>query len=240
MASTTAEQILSELVHAKSKSRYDQAWAEFMAFLNCDDHQPNEEDYVRYFHHLHKSRGSKSSSLWSIYISLNNNNQRLFGDYLQKWPHIQLLLKQYEVGYIRKTAEIFTPEQILQGLQLPKNSPECILRKCAIALSYCGGLRCYELRELKVQDVLPGKEGMRTMHSHAKQKAEVKKNTFLVPFSSEDNSPCFATAVKKYVLPLKHSITDLQPSAALFHKPNKNGYCKAVMGRNYLSHTGNY
>ncbi len=52
MASPTAGQILSELAPAKSKSRYDQAWAEFMAFLNCDDHQPNEEDYIQYFHHL--------------------------------------------------------------------------------------------------------------------------------------------------------------------------------------------
>ncbi len=103
MAETTptAEQILGELAPAKSKDRYDQAWEAFLAFLKTEDKEnycPTEDDYICYFHRLHKNKGFKSSSLWLTHSLLNNNHQRIFGERLQKWSCIQLVLKHYEVG----------------------------------------------------------------------------------------------------------------------------------------------
>ncbi len=184
MITPTAEQILDELAPAKSKGRYDQVWEAFMAFQRMEDKEkncPTESNYICYFHLFHKNKGFKASSLWSTHSCLNNHNQRLFE--LQKWPPIQLILRQYEVGYIRKTAHIFTPEQILLAMQLPKMTPKWVLHKCAIALSYCRRLHCCELWILKVGDLSEEEDGIWVKYSHAKQKAEVKESTLLVPYN---------------------------------------------------------
>ncbi len=68
------------------------------------------------------------------------------------------MLKQYEVGYERKVAKTFTPEQVILGLQVKKTTLEWILRKCAVALADHGGLCCHELRSLK--DVTEDHDGM--------------------------------------------------------------------------------
>ncbi len=169
---------------------------------------------------------------------LNNNHQRIFGERLQKWLRIQLVLKHYEVGYVRKTACIFTPEQILLAMQLPQMTPEWILQKCVIALLYCGGLRCYELWTLKVGDMSDEDDRVWVSYTHAKQKAEEKRNTFLVPFNRDQPAACFTSRVREYLFLLKNTITDLQPGDALFHRPHKGGYSKAAVGKNFLAQTG--
>ena len=158
----TIEAILDNVAPSKSKSVYDKAWDTFKATLKAvkkidDDFDsawiPGEEDYIQYFHHLHNERKMKSSSLWSIYSRLNNNHQRKFGIKLQTWPRITLLLKQYEAGYTRKTAQIFSKEQIFDFLKVDESSSYWILRKCATALAYYGGLRCAELKSIKYGNV---------------------------------------------------------------------------------------
>ena len=84
-----------------------------------------------------------------------------FGARLQnEWPRIKMLLKRYEAGYIRKVASVFTIFQIRQAIQLDLNSPRWVLRKAAIAVAYCGGLRCAELRSLQIGDVTEDEEGL--------------------------------------------------------------------------------
>ena len=169
-----------------------------------------------------------------LYSRLNNNHQRKFGVKLQQWPRIQLVLKQYETGYKRKTAHIFTKDQILRGLQVDNATPEWILRKCAISLAFCGGLRCAELKSIKVGDLTQDDEGMWVHYFHAKQKGEEKKNRFLVPFDRNNPHMCFASRVLSY----SNSKPQIQPDEDLFHKSLKEGYGKAVMGVNYLAKTG--
>ncbi len=48
------------------------------------------------------------------------------------------MLKKYELGNDRKTAKIFTPEEVLLGLQAAKMSLEWVLWRCGIALSSGG------------------------------------------------------------------------------------------------------
>ena len=87
--------------------------------------------------------------------------QRKFGKRLQnEWPRIKMLLKRYEAGYVRKVASIFTRFHIRQAIQLDYNSPKWILRKAAIVIAYCGGLRGAELRSIKIGDITVDNEGL--------------------------------------------------------------------------------
>ena len=103
-------------------------------------------------------------STWSINSILNNNYQLETGEKLQKYPRvgdiewiteISLLLKSYESGYQRKTANTSTKEQILQFLTGVPNENEFIglLKKAVCTICYCGGLWCADLISLGVNDV---------------------------------------------------------------------------------------
>ncbi len=72
---------------------------------------------------LRSTRGFRAS----VFGRLNNGHQRQYGHKLQKWPRIQMVLKQFTVGYIQRSAKVFTKGQILQGLQLNKTDPEWTL-----------------------------------------------------------------------------------------------------------------
>ncbi len=53
-----------------------------------------------------------SSSIWSNYSILKYKYQTVTGQKLQTFPRITALLKTYESGYVRKTAQTFTHEQL--------------------------------------------------------------------------------------------------------------------------------
>ncbi len=256
------DQIFASLAPEKSKARYDKCWEMFQDFLctgqvtdatgTTDEqstHQrqdpkilqnrsPTEEDYIKYFWYLRHTKKFKSSTLWSTYSRLNNNHQRLYGAKLQKWPRIGNQLKQFEVGYERKVAKVFTSEQILLGLQINKRTPEWILRKCAVALSYMGGLRCAELKSVKYGDITRVPDGFFVNYHHAKQKGESKANRFYIPFNFNQPSHCFASRVLEYLAMLKENIPNITDGDDLFHRPTEIGYTKQVMGKNYLAKTG--
>ncbi len=256
------DQIFANLAPEKSKARYDKCWEMFQDFLstgkvtittdNTDEQStqqrqesktlqnraPNEEDFIKYFWYLRHTKKLKSSTLWSTYSRLNNNHQRLYGVKLQKWPRIGNQLKQFEVGYERKVAKVFTTEQILLGLQINKRTPEWILRKCAVALSYMGGLRCAELKSVKYGDITRVPDGFFVNYHHAKQKGETKVNRFYIPFNFNQPSHCFASRVLEYLDMLKENISNIAKGDDLFHRPTEFGYSKQVMGKNYLAKTG--
>ena len=96
-------EILKELIPQKSTHAYEKCWSDFRAFCHTAG-EPQEEDYLRYFHFLRKEKGLKGSSIWSMYSRLNSFHQRTFGTKLQKWPRITMLLKSFMSGYTRKTA----------------------------------------------------------------------------------------------------------------------------------------
>ena len=69
---------MAGLAPAKSKARYDKAWADVYNFLEKEEgYETTEDDLIVYFTHLEKDRSFKSSSLWSIYSRVNNNMKRL-------------------------------------------------------------------------------------------------------------------------------------------------------------------
>ncbi len=251
----TADTILKGLAPQKSASTYDLAWDAFKSFVMVQREKkvaqseitsvdsfgkvpPKEEEYIQYFHYLHKFKSYKASSLWTHYSRLNNCHQRFFGAKLQTWPRLTLLLKNYNVGYTRKTAKVFSRDEILLGLQLNEASAEWVLRKCAIAIAYCGGLRCCELRNLQIGSLKRDAEGVWVTYWQGKQKGEEKKNNFLVPFNHNNPHLCFASRVVAYTNTLLQCIPDLDDTDLLFHSCALKGYGKGPMGKHTLAETG--
>ena len=111
---------------------------------------------------------------------------------LQRYPRLKNLLNSYQADYQRTVASIFTKEQIFSALCLEDSSPEMVLRKAAMALSYLGGLRGHELRSLKYGDVAEDQVGYIVRFEVAKQKGEVKESFFLVPTNFDNPRRCFS------------------------------------------------
>ena len=93
----SGDEIMKSVGPMKSSHEYDLAWAKFEEFRNSSD-EPGEQDYLKYFHYLHDGREFKASTLWKTYGMLNSLHQRKYGERLQIWPRLKMLLKRYNQG----------------------------------------------------------------------------------------------------------------------------------------------
>ena len=135
-----------------------------------------------------------------------------------------MLLQTYNVGHVKKKASIFHLNQIHDALQLPHNTTYWILRKAAIAISFCGGLRCCELRSLTLGDVQVDQEAVWIEFNQGKQRGEAKRNGFSVPFNHSEPQICMASRVVNYRNRLLKCLPDLKPEAAFWRMVLKDGY----------------
>lgn len=232
--------VFADLTPGHSKEVYEKAWDNFLMFA-APEASPSEEDFARYFQHLKKDKGMKSSSLWAIFSRLNSCYKQRYGDKLQRWPRLVQLLKTYNAGYERKCANTFSLQEINAFLAMELNSRFWILRKAAVCLSIAGGLRCCELRSLKIGSIKDTSDGLLVNYQHAKQKGEVKHNKFLVPRNPTHPAACMYSNVKAYFNLLLADLKedDQDPSLDLFRCCTKvNKYGKQPMGVNYLSKIG--
>ena len=140
---------------------------------------PTEDDYVRYIFYLRTVKKFQVSSLWSHYSRLNNNHQRRFGSKLQQWPRITNMIKGYASGYQRKSAGIFSREEMEAVIQLPNDSITWILWKAVVSVAFLGGLRGIELRSITFGNVTVDDQGCWVDYYQAKRKGEEKVNGFL-------------------------------------------------------------
>ena len=204
-----------------------------------DSEAPTESDYIRYFYYLRTVKSYECTSIWSCHSKLNNTHQRLFGFNIKVWGRIKMLLQSYEVGYEPKKASIFSLNEVEEALQLPLTSPKWILRKAAMSIAFCGGLRCCELRSLNLQDIQEDAEAVWIDYYHGKQRGMAKKSGFMVPFNRNDPKLCFATRVINYRNELLRSVPNLGPGEALFRRALKNRISDIeVMGRTMLGQIG--
>ena len=83
--------------------------------LGMNHQSLEEETFIQYFDYKKMRRKWHPAPSYGAYSYsiLNNNYQMKTGEKLQKYPRITLLLKSYESGYQRKTANTSTKEQIL-------------------------------------------------------------------------------------------------------------------------------
>ena len=117
------------------------------------ERKPTEEDFIQYFDYLKGVKKLAANTIWSQYSMLNHKFQALFGEKLQKFPRITMLLKSYENGYVRKKSKIFSKEQIENFLKNAPDDGEFIHIKVAILLCYFGGLRCADLVNINCSDL---------------------------------------------------------------------------------------
>ena len=118
----SSEEIIADINPMKSGKKYDTRWQEFVDYAELNDRKPTEEDFLQFFYHLRNTKKFASSTLWSIYSMTNNKFQLNFGEKLQKFPRLTMLLKSFEAGYIRRTASVFTKEEILSFLKDAPNT----------------------------------------------------------------------------------------------------------------------
>ncbi len=82
---------------------------------------PTEDEFIYYFYYLRHTMNFKASTLWSTYSRINNNYQRRYGLKLQTLSRLKHLLKQFSVGYERKTAQILTLDQLCEDFRSPRH-----------------------------------------------------------------------------------------------------------------------
>ena len=124
--SKSAEEIMNAAAPLKSAYRYDQEWKKFEEFRGNSD-EPGEAEYLKYFDYLHEGKEFKASTLWKMYGILNSNHQRKYGRRLQYWPRLKKLLNRYNQGYVRKTASIFTRDEVKQALLLDYSTAKWVI-----------------------------------------------------------------------------------------------------------------
>ena len=204
---------------------------------------PSESDYIRYFFFLRTRKNYAPTSLWTYYGRLNNCHKRRYGHLkkgsLKDYPRINILLKSYDKGHVKKKANVFTPSQIEQALQLPYDSPYWVLRKAAVSVAYCGALRGCELRSLALGNITVDEEAIWVEFFQGKQRAEEKMNGFAIPFDRTNPEVCMATRVQDYRIKLLASIPDLKPEDCFWRRTLKGGYSSLeVMGEWTLANIG--
>ena len=230
--------ILNELAPAKSAKEYAKAWETFTRFLghqNC----PSETEYLQFFDHLRRHRDYKASTFWSLFSKLNSMHQRKFGERLQAFPRIKILLKSYEQGYTRKVARIFSLSQIHAFMRQNLEGPYWLLRKAFVALAFCGGLRCEELHKLNQRCYRRTQEGYFITFIHAKQVGEQKSNEFLVPFNSDDQCICFASKLHAYLLSVTEALGPFDDKEPLFFGCfGGKKFVRQPLGKRYMQQIG--
>ncbi len=64
------------------------------------------------------------------------------------------------------------PEQIILGMQLLMRSPNWVLHRCVITMSYFSGLQGHDLQALKVDGVREMEDGIGVDYEHVTRKGE--------------------------------------------------------------------
>ena len=113
---------------------------------------------------------------------INNKYQAIYGERLQKFPRITMLLKSYENGHQRKTSKFFGKEQIDQYLTNAPDKGKHIYMKAVVVVGYYGGLRCADLTNICCEDCeFNETTGMWISYKASKQRGEEVKNKFNIP-----------------------------------------------------------
>ena len=129
------DEIMQEVVPAKSAKNYAQTWDTFRKFLGHEQ-EPTEQEYMQYLDFLKMDKGYKASSFWCLFSKLNGMHHRRYGTKLQQYPRIKLLLKSFEQGYVRKVAKVFSRQEVEAFLRFRIDGPYWMLRKAFAAITY--------------------------------------------------------------------------------------------------------
>ena len=229
MAKRNLDQILEETLPEKSKVLYQKRWVSFLAYMGEPARRPLEIDFLQYFDYLRTEKKLESSTIWSIYSSLNSLHQREYGEKLQVYPRVTQLLKTYNSSYVRKVASTFQKDELDCFLKMELTSAYWIVRKAVVSLAICGGLRCAEIREINFTDVAEMEGDFEVTVVRKKQRGEKKESKFLVCFP-------FSSHLSTYLATVRGALGDSVTGPLIKGVPK--GLVNQPMGRTYLANIG--
>jgi hypothetical protein len=116
----SAQQLTSNLLPEKSKSRYERTYRDFRDWCskNGADNYTSESVILAYFGDVAKTK--KTSSMWSYYSMLKSTVNLKDNVDISKYAKFIAYLKKQNVGYQPTKSSIFTKENIENLL---KNTP---------------------------------------------------------------------------------------------------------------------
>lgn len=182
MAKRSAEEICGSINPLKSEKRYTEMWTKFYNFSELESSiEPTEENFLQFFDFLRNEEKKSYSTIWSTYSMLNYKFKAIFGKKLQVYPRLTILLKSYENGYKRKTASVFSKEQIDNFIVNALDEGENVHIKAALIVSFSGGLRSADLVGLETEHLqFEETTGFWVTYKVSKQK-QIINNKFNVP-----------------------------------------------------------
>ncbi len=145
-----------------------------------------------------------------------------------KWPE-QPGTKWYNAGYERKKASPFEHSEIMQFLNSEETSNFWIMRKCAVAVSYSGGLRGCELCQLACEDISKSSEGYWISYHPDKSRGETRTRKFLVPSDLAQHVGAYLHRLEAFQALNGDLFKTIAKTDALLNKP---------MGRNMTAKFG--
>ena len=171
-----------DLLPSKSVDSYEKAWADMEDAIG--KRKPTESKLIAYLK-AEGERGLGPASLWTLYSKLNANYQIRFAAKLQNdCPNLQRYLKKLSAeGEAPKKARKFTVSEMRQFAHMQPTSGYMLVRQVCAVLSFFGGLRSQETKDIQRQGVLLQPDGsVRVTFTHAKQRqASNRHGEFLVP-----------------------------------------------------------
>lgn len=257
-----AEALLS--IKGTTKLRYLKAWTDFKVFsgrdieddknddgITSDDDSkdvekrrrvisaPSEDELVRYFIHLRNNVKLAASSIWTTYSMINTVVKNKYGQRLQQFPKLTLLLKHFSVevtpNATRKEAAVFEFDDLVQFIAGPQiSTPYWVVRKVVMIVAYFGGLRHTETMDLKLEKLTIDHEGVWITHGRPKLRGQSKgETTFLVPDTGDRHAVNFAAVVRNYVTAIKDTLHVTQ--GRLFYTGKQFHFVATPMGKNLIS-----
>jgi integrase len=178
------DDVFLQFTNEKSRKQYRRKWSDFVEFCGDFDFeagQPDEELLSKYFKYLRNTKKMASSSLWTIYSSLNSIFKRKYSSKLQEMPRLTMLIKGFD-NDVKQKAAIFDDNQLKEFMLVRKESAYWLVRQVITIVAFFGGLRIQECMDLVLEKIQRGKEGFFITHFRVKQRRSDKlESRFLVP-----------------------------------------------------------
>lgn len=177
------------------------------------------------------------STLWATYSMLSAGHLQHHGCGLKEtYPQLRARLKVLSKNYSTKKAKTFSRSDVVRFMNMPVDDVQQVQDRALLALSWFGGLRCGEMRMIKLEDVMPIStdtgvaEGFRVTYRGLKTEANIADRTFIVPELFQ-NANIFAASLRAHIEAMKNSGFTEGPLARHKHS-KKNKFVDQVVGKN--------
>ena len=177
------QDVFQQFTNAKSRKQYQRTWSQFVDFCGDFDFeagQPGEELLSNYFKFLRFDKKMASTSLWTVYSSLNSIFKRKYNTKLQDLPRLTLLIKGFNDD-VKTKAAIFDDAVLKEFMLSRKNDSYWLVRQAICIVSFFGGLRYQECMDLVLEKIQRGKDGYVITHKRVKQRSDKLETRFIVP-----------------------------------------------------------